>query len=435
MRFRSLLATTLLAGLVLPLLVVHAQQSVGRDVTMQLTPKQTSVAAGEQVQVDLFVNNPSKRPLTSVEVLLSYDPTALRGVSVAYAADTPFEMNLLSAGESEFNATAGQVHLSRATLKDTSLLSDTKHPFATMTFEATGSGTPTIDFVKTLNGLDRVTANTTVEGISTNIVNTGALSPLSLSVSGTRGSASTTSSGTTVSNIFGSNTNTNTATTNLNANISVIPVASNTNVNLNLNSNFASLSNNNSNIFSSVTTGSASNMNTNRASAQTLDAPRDVAIKKDGKKISLYWSNDDIASATYIYYSTSPDAFKARKRVSYPETSFVFNSMATKGMHYFVLTSVDASGRESAYTPMFVVDATKNAIYYENDSYLNKIVDRGSLGTFTVTTQGISDKARSSLSLVPTMPENGPAEMLLLLLLASLGGAAFLSTRRKQTSL
>lgn len=434
MRFRSLLATTLLAGLVLPLLVVHAQQSVGRDVTMQLTPKQTSVAAGEQVQVDFFVNNPSKRPLTSVEVLLSYDPTALRGISVAYATDTPFEMNLLSAGESEFNATAGQVHLSRATLKDTSLLSDTKYPFATMTFEATGSGTPTIDFVKTLNGLDRVTANTTVEGISTNIVNTTALTPVTISVSGTRGSASTTSSGTTVSNIFGSsNTNTNTSATNVNTNTSVIQVATNTNVNLN--SNFASLSNLNSNIFSGVTTGSASNMNSNRAPAQTLDAPRDVAIKKDGKKISLYWSNDDIASATYIYYSTSPDAFKARKRVNYPETSFVFNSMATKGMHYFVLTSVDASGRESAYTPMFVVDATKNAIYYENDSYLNKIVDRGSLGTFTVTTQGISDKARSSLSLVPTMPENGPAEMLLLLLLASLGGAAFLSTRRKQTSL
>lgn len=433
MRLTKILAATLVAGMFLPLLTVaHAQSASGRDVTMILSPRQTTVAAGDQVQVDLFINNPTKKSLTSVETLLSYDKTALKGVSVAYPQDTPFEMNLLSTGESEFDATTGQVRLSRATLKDTSLLADTKYSYATLTFEVTGNASSAlIDFIKTQGGLERVTANATVEGISTNVMNVDALTPVTLTISGTHSSAATTSTGTTVTDIFtSSNTNTNTVTTNTNLNLntnSVIPVSTTTN----LNTNFATLSNTNTNGFSTVTNTNL-NLNTNVSTTvvQTLDSPRDVAIKKDGKKITLYWSNDDMAQGTYIYYGTSPDSFKTRKQVAYPDSSFTFSSMAAKGTYYFVLTHTDASGHESAYTPMFVVDGVKNGIYYENDSYLTKIIDRGTLGATTVMTMGISENARASLAKVPTMPANGPAEMVLLLLLTSLGGAAFLSTRR-----
>lgn len=438
MRIRSLLAATLVLGLALPMLTpAEAQVSAGRDVTIQLSPRSTSVAAGQQIQVDLFVTNPSKKALTSVETLLSYDPAALRGVSVTYPQDTPFEMNLLSTGQSEFDATAGQIRMSRATLKDTSLLPDTNYSLATLTFEATGSGSTKIDFIKTLNGLDRVTANATVEGISTNIVNMDSLTPVTLDLGGTHSSAVTTSSGTTttstVSDIFGSNTNTNVVTTVSNANLNTNSINANTNMVIpvsNSNTNaFSGLTNTNTNLGLGMT-----NLNTN-TQVKTLEAPRDVAIKKVGKTITLYWHNGDLAQGTYIYYSSEAENFKTRKRVEYPNNSFTFNGMAAKGKYYFVLTHTDAAGHESAYTPMFVVDGTKDGIYYENDSYLTMITDRGALAASNVQTLGITDKARSSLAAVPTMPQNGPAEMLLVLLLASLGGGAFLSTRHPEKSL
>lgn len=449
MNFRSLIASTIIAAQLVPM-TAYAQQSIGRDVTIELSPRQTTVAAGEQVLVDVFVRNPSKRTLTSVETLFAYDVASLKGVNVTYPSENPFEMNLLSSGEAEFDATAGQVRLSRATLKDTSLINDTNYPFATMTFEGIGStGSTSIDFVKTVSGLDRVTANATIDGISTNIVNSDALTNVTLTLSSTRSSAATTandngstsSSGSTVSNIFGSS-NSNTATTNTNATTqentnSVTTTNTNTNaggVFQNTNSNFATLSNANSNAWSTVTPGSTTNVNTNTSTTVTTGqevlAPRDVAIKKQGKNITLYWTNQPSAQSTYIYYGTAADSFKTRKLVTYPSSSFQFSSMPTRGTYYFVLTHVDQSGRETPYTPMFVVDAAKDGIYYENDSYVTKITDKGSLGLFEMQTTAVSEAARASLALVPSMPENGPAEMLILLLIVSLGGAAFLSTRR-----
>lgn len=451
MRIHSLLAGTLLLGLLAPTVYVQAQQAATRDVGMELSATSTTVGVGEQIQVDLYLTNPSKHALTSVEALLSYDPALLKGVKVDYPQDTPFEMNLLSTGQQEFDASTGEVRMSRATLKDTSLLPDTTYPFATMTFEGVASGTASIQFVPTKSGLDRVTANATVEGISTNILDAAGLTPLSVTVSGTRGSAATNANanasvgtnsnantGTTggVTNIFaGGNTNANSAVTNTNSSLSVSNANSNTTVvTSNTNTNFATLSNTNTNSVWSTVTTTASNMNTNATIAQTLDAPRDIAIKKQGKAITLYWSNDDIAQTTYVYYSSSPESFTTRKRIDYPNNSFAFTSMPAKGTYYFILTSADATGKESAYTPMFVVDGTKDGIYYENDSYLSKVVDRGSLAAQSVLTQGVSDAARASLSKVPSMPENGPAEMILLMLLLSLGGGAFAHMRRNTST-
>lgn len=427
-----LLGTFLAGGTSLSAL---AQQTAGRDVTLTLTPRQTSVSAGEQVQVDLFLSNPSKRALTSVEALLSYDASALRGVSVAYPPTSPFELNLLSSGENEFQASSGQARISRATLKDTSLVPDTTYTLATFTFEATGSGATSLDFIKTQSGLDRVTANATVEGISTNVVDMSALKPASITLGGTRSSAVTTATGSTVSNIF-SNANTNTPVTTTNTNVSVTSTMTNSNAAMaNTNTNFAGLATNaNTNGWSTVSTQANTNTNAQVLPAATLDAPKDVAIKKMGKTITLYWSNDDLAQGTYIYYGTSPESFKTRKKVAYPEANFAFTGMPAKGTYYFVLTHTDASGKESAYTPMFTVDGTKDGVYYENDSYLTKVADRAGLMATSVLTSTLSDKARASLALVPTMPENGPAEMLLAMLVMSLAGAGFMTYRSRALS-
>ncbi|PIV90564.1 hypothetical protein COW46_01960 [Candidatus Gracilibacteria bacterium CG17_big_fil_post_rev_8_21_14_2_50_48_13] len=433
----ALIASLLGTGSIAPAM---AQVAAGRDVVMTMTPRQTSVSAGDQIQVDLFLSNPSKKALTSVEALISYDPAQLRGVSVTYPAQSPFEINLLSSGENEFQASSGQARISRATLKDTSLVPDTTYTLATFVFEATGSGSTSLDFIKTQSGLERVTANATVEGISTNIVDMESLKPISITLGGTRSSAVTTTSGSTVNNIFSSNANSNTSAGNTNTNVAVTGTTTNANlngnanasvVNTNTNTSFAGLSNTNTNSAATVQTNA--NTNTNAMPTVTFDAPRDIAIKKMGKSISLYWSNNTLASATYIYYGTKADTFSTRKKVLYPDSSFTFSGMPTKGTYYFVLTHVDANGKESAYTPMFTVDGTKDAVYYENDSYLTKIADRAGLIATSVLTTAISDQARASLAKVPTMPENGPAEMLLILLLLSLGAGAFW-TFRTQTS-
>lgn len=118
-------------------------EEVSKDVTLELK----SAREGDTVTVQISLNNPSQKPITSVESWLSYDPSALEGVSVS-DEDSAFEFT--APYENTFDAHTGIVKVGRSH-RDPVNAANIK--VAEVTFKVLQEGTTFVDVYNYKNDL------------------------------------------------------------------------------------------------------------------------------------------------------------------------------------------------------------------------------------------------------------------------------------------
>ena len=131
--------------------------------TVSLSPVATEDEKG--ITVHLLLSNPGKKPITSVQAWLSYNPEVLEGVSID-TQDSAFE--LMAPYTNDFDQNAGLMMLGRSTAKS---VDNEEISIATIHFNRIGKGAAMIeayDFRSDLEG--HTSANMMVDGAPVNIL-------------------------------------------------------------------------------------------------------------------------------------------------------------------------------------------------------------------------------------------------------------------------
>jgi len=159
------------------------------DATIELVPSRVSASAGDEISVDIKLKNPNARKIISVQSWLSYDPTALEGVSID-VADSPF--GLAAPDGNTFSPDESRVQIGRSNI--TGGVTDAEVTVATVKFrvKSTSGITTTIaPFDYQISELGHVNANIIEDGFPANILSVEPQA-ISINLNGGASSASAT---------------------------------------------------------------------------------------------------------------------------------------------------------------------------------------------------------------------------------------------------
>ncbi|QQR83303.1 hypothetical protein IPJ72_05900 [Candidatus Peregrinibacteria bacterium] len=120
---------------------------------------------GDQLTVDVYINNPTQKGITSVQSWLSFDPKKLEGQAIE-TADSDFE--LLAPYGAEFDTEAGLVRIGRSSAVP---VTKSMIKVATVRFTIQDTGTTAIDFYDYRDDLKgHSSVDTIVENVPYNIL-------------------------------------------------------------------------------------------------------------------------------------------------------------------------------------------------------------------------------------------------------------------------
>jgi len=144
--------------------IVEAQEMV-KTVTLSLAEVKTEGENTKDITLRLTLNNPEKKPITSVQAWLAYNPKVLQGLSIdtdksAFEIVAPYDNN--------FDQIAGLVMLGRSSATP---VSDKEIVIADLHFKRMAEGAAMIeayDFRPNLEG--HTSANTMLDGSAVNIL-------------------------------------------------------------------------------------------------------------------------------------------------------------------------------------------------------------------------------------------------------------------------
>lgn len=140
---------------------IAAAQEMKKTVNLLLTEAEE----GEDMVVRLALDNPEKKPVTSVQAWLTYNPDVLKGVSIN-TENSAFE--LMAPYDNDFDHVAGFVMLGRS---NATPVDDKEITIAEIHFEKIGEGAAMIeayDYKQDLEG--HTSANMMVDGVPMNIL-------------------------------------------------------------------------------------------------------------------------------------------------------------------------------------------------------------------------------------------------------------------------
>lgn len=123
--------------------------SAAREIKKSVSLAPVVTQDKEGILVRLMLNNPEKKPITSVQTWLTYNPKVLQGVSID-TKKTPFE--LTAPDGNGFDQNAGLVMIGRSTAK---AVADTDISVAEVRFKKIGEGAvmiETYDYRSDLSG-------------------------------------------------------------------------------------------------------------------------------------------------------------------------------------------------------------------------------------------------------------------------------------------
>lgn len=140
---------------------IAVAQEMKKTVSLSLA----KVQGEDDVVARLMLSNPEKKPITSVQAWLAYNPEVLEGVSID-TKETAFE--LMAPYDNDFDQEAGLVMLGRSSAEP---VSDKEIVIADLHFKRIGDGAAMIeayDFRQDLEG--HTSANMMVDGVPVNIL-------------------------------------------------------------------------------------------------------------------------------------------------------------------------------------------------------------------------------------------------------------------------
>lgn len=139
--------------------------NMAREITKEVSINLLSEIDGNTVIVKIILDNPKKKPLTSVQSWLSYNPKALRGVSIK-TEDSLFEFT--APYESAFDEVTGIVMIGRGNNEP---INDKSIVVAEVVFEIISEGTTMIDIYDYRQDLSgHASSNMMHEGFPYNIL-------------------------------------------------------------------------------------------------------------------------------------------------------------------------------------------------------------------------------------------------------------------------
>jgi len=144
-----------------PVASIQKAREVAKEVNLNLEAEKKE----NQVIVDVTLNNPNSKPITSVESWLSYDPDSLEGVKID-VADSPFEF--AAPYENTFDQVNGLVMFGRANSEP---IEDPVIKVCTIVFELKTDSITMVDvydYRPDLTG--HASVNTLLDGIPYNIL-------------------------------------------------------------------------------------------------------------------------------------------------------------------------------------------------------------------------------------------------------------------------
>lgn len=139
---------------------IEEARDLVKNVSLKLSEKE-----GEDLVLVLSLDNSEKRPLTSAQVWLAYNPDLLKGVSIDTSAS---DFELTAPYDNDFDQELGLVMLGRSTATP---LKDKEIKVAEITFERIGEGTAMVeayDYRPDLSG--HTSANIMVDGNPLNVL-------------------------------------------------------------------------------------------------------------------------------------------------------------------------------------------------------------------------------------------------------------------------
>ena len=90
--------------------IASAQES---DAVLELRPSVTDAVQGDEIEVDIVLQNPGQQSVISVRTWLEYNPNALEGLNII-TQNSPF--TLVAPGEDKFNPAEGHVEIGRSNI-------------------------------------------------------------------------------------------------------------------------------------------------------------------------------------------------------------------------------------------------------------------------------------------------------------------------------
>ncbi len=143
----------------------YAQQS---DAILELKPSRTQANAGEELEVDIILKNPSLQKVISVRSWLEYDPSALEALSLS-AQGSPFSLS--APGEDEISVSERLIKVGRSNISGGATGAETFVAKVRFRVKATQPVTTVIDFHNyQLTELGHVSVNIVDQGFPINIL-------------------------------------------------------------------------------------------------------------------------------------------------------------------------------------------------------------------------------------------------------------------------
>lgn len=315
------------------------------------------VKQNDEISVEIHLLNPSSQKVISTETWLNYDPKKLTGITID---NTDSKFDLITPGENEFAPDQSLVRIGRG--NTTGGIDDTNIKVVSVRFKvisAKKSDTTEIRFNDFQpNELGHTNVNVISGGLPFNVLSATAPKPVTLVLNGSVSAVSGSSS----SSGGGAN-----------------------------NSGSSSGSGTGSSSGGGVSTGSG----TLFPSASGLPIPGNVRASTFGDSITVSWNpvGDLRVTHYYIYYTTHQNQYLHRKKVT--GSSYTFSGLVPGDRYYFVMTSADAAGMESGYSPEVSITVGQN-------------------GSISISNE-LSQEAIDSLNKLSKTAGAGPAEDLLLI--------------------
>jgi hypothetical protein len=140
---------------------IEEARKVTKDVSLKLSAEKQN----KTVTVNVVLDNPSQKPITSAETWLSYDPSKLKGVKIE-VAESPF--GLMAPYENTFDDVNGLVMIGRSNGEP---VSTPTISVAKVVFELIADSTAMVDAYNYQNDLGgHISANMMLDGVPYNVL-------------------------------------------------------------------------------------------------------------------------------------------------------------------------------------------------------------------------------------------------------------------------
>ena len=137
----------------------------GRKLIKDVSIKLTSEKQDKTVTVNVVLDNPNQKPITSVESWLSYDPKTLKGIEIDVSGS---QFELIAPYDNTFDAVNGLVMIGRS---NNVPVSGQAINIAKVVFELIGDNTTMVDIYDYQNDLTgHISANMMFDGVPYNVL-------------------------------------------------------------------------------------------------------------------------------------------------------------------------------------------------------------------------------------------------------------------------